>query len=206
MLIDAPIVAILRGVKPDEVLAVADALIVSGIRAIEVPLNSPDPLSSIGRLTRRYGNSCACGAGTVLNARQVDEVHAAGGTLIVSPNTDVQVIERAVALGLEVIPGFATATEAFTAIAAGARKLKLFPAATYGPGHVKALRAVLPPDIRLYAVGGVGADTIGEWLDAGIYGIGVGSEVFQPGRSAKEVGERAAAIVAAFRAHGKAGG
>jgi 2-dehydro-3-deoxyphosphogalactonate aldolase len=142
----------------------------------------------------------------VLNARQVDEVHAAGGTLIVSPNTDVQVIGRAVALGLEVIPGFATATEAFTAIAAGARKLKLFPAATYGPRHVKALRAVLPPDIRLYAVGGVGVDAIGEWLDAGIYGIGVGSEVFQPWRSAKEVGERAAAIVAAFRAHGKASG
>ncbi len=198
---DAPrIVAILRGVKPEEVLKVAEALIASGIRAIEVPLNSPDPLSSIRLLAQAYGDSCICGAGTVLSAQQVDAVHAAGGTLIVSPNTDVQVISRAASLGLDVMPGFATATEAFTAIAAGARKLKLFPALSYGPRHVKALRAVLPPDVEIYAVGGVAAEDIGDWIAAGMHGIGVGSELFQPGRSAREVGERAAAIVAAFRA------
>jgi 2-dehydro-3-deoxyphosphogalactonate aldolase len=197
----APIVAILRGVTPDEVVDVANVLVESGIRAIEVPLNSPEPLKSIERLARVHGERCACGAGTVLNAQQVDAVHAAGGTLIVSPNTNASVISRAVSLGIDVMPGFATATEAFTAMAAGARHLKLFPAATYGPAHVKALRAVLPTDVRLYAVGGVSAGNISTWLEAGIAGIGAGTDVYQPGRALTDIAARAAALVAAFRSH-----
>lgn len=193
-----PIVAILRGVRPDEVLGIAEALIRSGVRAIEVPLNSPEPLESIRRLNDSLGDSCLCGAGTVLNVRDVDAVHAAGGSLIVSPNTEASVIARAVELGLTPVPGFATASEAFTALGAGARHLKLFPASTYGPSHVKALRAVLPKDVKIYAVGGVGVTTLGPWLQAGINGIGAGSELYQPGFSAEDVARRAAALVAAF--------
>src|SRR5688500_10967814 len=126
-----PIVAILRGVRPEEILDIASALISSGIRAIEVPLNSPDPLTSVARLSAAFGSDCLCGAGTVLTPAQVDQVKAAGGSLIVSPNTDARVIRHAVDLGLAVMPGFATATEAFAAIDAGARHLKLFPAGTY---------------------------------------------------------------------------
>jgi len=193
-----PIVAILRGVRPDEVLGIADALIRSGVRAVEVPLNSPEPLESIRRLRESLGDSCLCGAGTVLNVRDVDAVHAAGGSLIVSPNTDASVIARAVELGLTAMPGFATASEAFTALAAGARHLKLFPASTYGPSHVKALRAVLPQGTKIYAVGGVGVTMLGPWLQAGVDGIGAGSELYQPGFTAEEVGSRAIALVRAF--------
>ena len=195
---DCPIVAILRGIRPAEVLDIAQALIASGVRAIEVPLNSPQPLESIRRLRESLGDACLSGAGTVLEADEVDAVHAAGGTLIVSPNTDAEVIRRAVELRMTVVPGFATASEAFTALSAGAAHLKLFPASTYGPAHVKALRAVLPSRTKIYAVGGVGAATIGPWLEAGIDGIGAGSELFKPGFAAKEVAERATALVAAF--------
>lgn len=194
----APVIAILRGVRPDEVLEIAGALVESGIRAIEVPLNSPAPLESIRLLSRMLGDSCLVGAGTVLDAHQVDAVHAAGGKLIVAPNTNVEVVRRAVALGLTVMPGFSTATEAFAALGAGARHLKLFPASTHGPAHVKALRAVLPAGTRIYAVGGVDAAAIPEWVAAGIDGIGIGGDLFQPGRSADEVAQRARALVAAF--------
>lgn len=193
-----PIVAILRGVRPDEVLGIAEALIRCGLRALEVPLNSPEPLESVRRLHEAFGDSCLCGAGTVLTVSEVDAVHAAGGSLIVAPNTDAAVIARAVELGLTAIPGFATATEAFTALAAGARHLKLFPASTYGPAHLKALRAVLPKGTRVYAVGGVGVTTLGPWLQAGIDGIGAGSELYQPGFSPEDVARRATALVAAF--------
>ncbi len=193
------IVAILRGITPAEILPVADALVEAGIDGIEVPLNSPQPLRSIEALCRAHGDAVLCGAGTVLAAADVDAVREAGGKLIVTPNTDAEVIARAASLGLVAMPGFATASEAFAALRAGARALKLFPAGTYGPGHVKALRAVLPADKPVYAVGGVGAANIREWLRAGVHGIGVGTELYQPGISAEEVGQRARRLVAAFK-------
>lgn len=193
-----PIIAILRGIRPDEVLEVSRALFERGIRGIEVPMNSPDALESVRRVSRSLGESCLCGAGTVLDAAQVDAVHAAGAKLIVAPNSDANVIRRAVALGLEVLPGFLTPTEAFTALSAGARHLKLFPAQTCGTSHMQALRAVLPRDTKIFAVGGVGPQTIAGWRAAGVDGIGVGSDLYRPGSSADEVAERAARIVAAF--------
>ena len=193
-----PIVAILRGVKPDEVLEVAAALVEAGIGAIEVPLNSPDPLTSIGRLCAAFGDRALCGAGTVLTPRAVEEVAGVGGKLIVTPNADPEVIARAVALGLAVTPGFATPSEAFAAVKAGARTLKLFPAGTFGPGHVKAVRDVLPKDVAVYAVGGVGAANLGPWKAAGVAGVGVGGELYKPGFTPEEVGRRAAALVAAW--------
>lgn len=193
------IVAILRGIAPDEIAPIAEALIAAGIDAIEVPLNSPTPLRSVSTLSRLHGVRALCGAGTVLTPAQVDMVHAAGGRLIVSPNTDAEVIARAAALGLVAMPGFATASEAFAAIRAGARALKLFPATTYGPEHVGALRQVLPREVPIYAVGGVGAANLAEWLRAGAYGIGAGSELYQPGFKPGDVRRRALRLVAAFR-------
>jgi 2-dehydro-3-deoxyphosphogalactonate aldolase len=192
-----PLIAILRGVRPDEILPIAAALIDSGIRGIEVPLNSPEPLLSIRRLAEQFGEQCLCGAGTVLKPAQVDAAADAGGKLIVTPNVSAPVISRSVALGLHVVPGFATATEAFEALDAGATALKLFPASSYGVAHLKALRAVLPP-IKIFAVGGVGARTLQEWAEAGVDGVGFSSDIYAPGRSAAEVGARAAAIVAAW--------
>ncbi len=199
-LADLPLVAILRGVRPDEVVAVAEAAFAAGFRLIEVPLNSPDPLESIARLARSFEGRALVGAGTVLSPASVDAVHAAGGRLIVTPNTDEAVISRAVALGLVALPGFATASEAFRAIAAGARMLKLFPAATYGPGHLKALGAVIPADVRLMAVGGVGPAEMGAWRAAGAKGFGIGGELYRPGATPEEVGRRARDMVAAWRA------
>jgi 2-dehydro-3-deoxyphosphogalactonate aldolase len=195
-----PLVAILRGIRTDEVLEVAAALHEAGIGAIEVPLNSPTPLESVARLAARFGDRCLCGAGTVLRAADVDEVHAAGGRLIVTPNTVPAVIERAAALGLTVMPGFATATEAFAALGAGASLLKLFPAASYGPAHLKALRDVLPPALSVFAVGGVGAANLVPWRQAGCAGLGVGGDLYRAGHSAGEVHRRALALVAAWRA------
>ena len=199
-----PIIAILRGVRPGEVLDVAGALIESGIRTIEVPMNLPDPLRSIEHLSDAFADSCLCGAGTVLAPDQVDDVKAAGGSLIVAPNVDVRVIRRALDLGLQVMPGFATATEAFAATEAGAHRLKLFPAASYGTDHLKALRAVLPDSVRIHAVGGVGTRNLAEWFQAGIDGVGIGTELFRPGYTAQEVARRARAVVAAFHACGRA--
>ena len=195
-----PLVAILRGIRPEEVLEVGTALHEAGIGAIEVPLNSPSPLDSVARLAGKFGDRCLCGAGTVLRPADVDAVHAAGGRLIVTPNTAPAVIERAVALGLTVMPGFATATEAFGALAAGAKMLKLFPAASYGPAHLKALRDVLPREAATFAVGGVGASNLAPWRQAGCAGLGVGGDLYRPGHSAGEVHRRALALVAAWRA------
>ena len=194
------IVAILRGITPDEILPVADALIAAGIDAIEVPFNSPQALRSIESLCGAHGDRVLCGAGTVLTVAQVDAVREAGGKLVVSPNTDVDVIRRTVAHGMIAMPGFATASEAFTALQAGAHALKLFPAGTYGSGHVKALRAVLPDEVRLYAVGGCGATNIGEWLRAGVQGLGVGGDLYQPGFAPADVQERARRLTAAYAA------
>jgi 2-dehydro-3-deoxyphosphogalactonate aldolase len=193
-----PLVAILRGIVADEVVAVAEALCRAGFGIIEVPLNSPDPLNSIGRLASALGDRCLCGAGTVLSPAEVEAVSARGGRLIVAPNTDRSVIARATALGMVSMPGFATASEAFAARDAGASALKLFPAASYGPGHIRALRAVLPASVPVLAVGGVGADAMAEWIRAGVSGFGIGSDLYRPGMSAAEVGERAARLVAAF--------
>ena len=194
-----PIVAILRGVRPGEVVGVATALIKSGIRAIEVPLNSPEPLASIERISSACADACLCGAGTVLEPRQVDDVKAAGGSLVVSPNVDVRVIRRALEVGLTVMPGFATATEAFAAVEAGAQHLKLFPASTYGTGHLGALRAVLPKTVRVYAVGGVGAQNLAAWLQAGADGVGIGTELYRPGDTPNDVALRADTLVATWR-------
>jgi 2-dehydro-3-deoxyphosphogalactonate aldolase len=197
---ELPIVAILRGIRPDEILEVAGTLYEAGIRVIEVPLNSPDPLESIAKLANQFGDRCLCGAGTVLRPDQVDAVAEAGGKLIVSPDSNEAVIRRTVELGLVSAPGFATPTEAFAAIAAGAKTLKLFPAAAYGSRYLKALREVLPPDVSVLAVGGVGAAEMTEWLAAGAKGFGIGGELFKPGRPVAEIAERAAALVAAYRA------
>jgi len=199
LLDDLPVVAILRGVSPDNVVAVSEVLYDAGIRAIEVPLNSPDPYRSIEQLSRTFGGRCLCGAGTVLSAEDVQRAHEAGARLIVSPNTDTAVIARTIGLGMASMPGFATATEAFIAIAAGATRLKLFPATTYGAGHAKALKAVLPSGASVYAVGGIGVDHIAEWMKAGIAGFGFGSELFKPDYGLDEISKRANDIVRAVR-------
>lgn len=194
-----PVVAILRGITPEEVVDHAAALYEAGVRGVEVPLNSPDPLVSIRRLSDRFGRDMALGAGTVLTAHQVEGVAAVGGRIIVSPNTQPEVIRRAVALRLDPAPGFATATEAFAAWEAGARHLKMFPAATYGPGHLKQLKAVLPPGAVVWAVGGVGPDGMAEWWAAGARAFGIGGELYRPGQSPRETGEKAARVVTAAR-------
>jgi 2-dehydro-3-deoxyphosphogalactonate aldolase len=199
-LAESGIVAIIRGVRPDEVLAVAEALYSAGVRVIEAPLNSPDPYDSIRRLADAYGRRIVCGGGTILTADQAGAVAAAGGRLMVSPNTDPRVIRRAVALGMTPFPGFASATEAFAAIEAGARHLKLFPAATYGPDHLKALKAVLPKDVAVAPVGGVGAADMAQWRKAGAACFGIGSEIYKPGMAPDEVHRRAVELVQAEKA------
>ncbi len=195
---DMPLVAILRGVRPDEALAVAAALADAGVRAVEVPMNSPEPLESLRRLGE-LADRLVYGAGTVLDVPTVDRVADLGGQIIVAPNTDPEVIARSLARGLVPMPGFGTASEAFAAIRAGARYLKLFPAATYGANHLKALKAVLPSDAVVQPVGGVGPEQMAEWWAAGARGFGVGGELYKPGMAPDEVGRRAAALVAAVR-------
>lgn len=195
-----PVVAILRGLVAERAVEVGEALFAEGIRSIEVPLNSPDPFTSIRALVDRFGDECLCGAGTVLTVDDVARTRDAGGQLIVSPNCDPDVIAAAVQAGMTVMPGVATATEAFAAVRAGAGIVKLFPAATYGSKHVKALRDVLPKQVRVYPVGGIGADDIREWLQAGAAGFGFGSELFRPTYSLQEIIERTRRVVAAYRA------
>jgi 2-dehydro-3-deoxyphosphogalactonate aldolase len=195
-----PLVAVIRGVTPDEVEDIGEALYEAGIRIIEVPLNSPEPLKSIQKLAKRMGKRALVGAGTVLEAREVAEVKMAGGQLIVSPNTNVEVISAAVAAGLVSCPGYFTPSEAFSALDAGAHALKLFPAEAATPAVVKAQRAVLPKDIPLLVVGSVKPDMMARWLDAGANGFGLGSGVFRPGNSAAEVLANARAYVAGLTA------
>ncbi|HYE42240.1 MAG TPA: 2-dehydro-3-deoxy-6-phosphogalactonate aldolase [Caulobacteraceae bacterium] len=199
-LAEAPIVAIIRGVTPEEVLAQVDALCRAGVRVVEVPLNSPHPMRSIQLAAEAFRGRMVVGAGTVLTPAQVDEVADAGGRIAVAPNTDPAVIRHALARGLEPFPGFATATEAFAAYAAGARRLKLFPASTYGTAHLRALMAVLPKDAAVYAVGGAGPDTMAEWRASGAQGFGLGSDLYKPGQGAAETFEKAARAVAAAKA------
>jgi 2-dehydro-3-deoxyphosphogalactonate aldolase len=199
LLAELPLVAILRGVTPDRIEGVASALFEAGLRAIEVPLNSPEPFKSIEILARTFGDRCLCGAGTVLSVADVDKVVAAGGKLLVTPNTNPAVIARGVEKGLTVMPGFYTPSEAFAAIAAGAKTLKLFPASSGGIGHLQAMLAVLPKTVPVYAVGGVGAGNMSEWRKAGAAGFGLGSELFKPDFSDADIAARAQKAVAAFR-------
>ena len=196
---EAPVVAIVRGVRPDEILDHAAALFDAGVRGVEVPLNSPDPIESIRKLTAEFGGRMVTGAGTVLSAERVDAVAEAGGRIIVSPNTSGEVIRRAVELKLDSAPGFATATEAFMAIEAGAQHLKLFPAVTYGPAHLKQLKAVLPPEVTVWAVGGVGAPDLAEWWAAGARAFGLGGELYRAGQSPAETRAKAQAVMTAIR-------
>lgn len=193
-----PLVAILRGVTPDTVEAIGDALVEAGFSLIEVPLNSPDPLNSIGRLARRLGDHAVVGAGTVLTVADVAAVRDAGGQLIVSPNTDTDVIRAAVAADMVCLPGYFTPSEGFAAIAAGAHGLKLFPAEGAGPAVLKAQRAVLPRSVPMLVVGGITPDGMAPWRAAGADGFGLGSALYRPGDDADAVGAAARRFVAAL--------
>lgn len=195
-----PVVAILRGLTPPDALAVTGALIKAGIRLIEVPLNSPDPFASITAMQAQFGETALIGAGTVLDRAAVDRLAATGARLMVTPNTDPAIVAHGVALGLEVMPGFMTASEAFTAIGAGARRLKLFPASALSPAYLKSLREVIDRDVGLWAVGGTGASNLPAWLTAGAEGLGVGSALYAPGDEAQVVAAKAEKLVAAWRA------
>jgi len=196
---ECPLIAILRGVTPGEAEAIGDAIYESGIRIIEVPLNSPDPLRSIELLSAKFGESMLVGAGTVLSVDQVNQVKDAGGRLIVSPDTNIDVIAAAAAEGLVSSPGYFTPSEAFAAIRAGAHALKLFPAEGASTAALKAQLAVLPKDIPVLAVGGIKTDNMQPWLEAGAAGFGLGSGLYKPGQSAGETLEKARAYVAGVR-------
>jgi 2-dehydro-3-deoxyphosphogalactonate aldolase len=194
-----PLVAIIRGVTPDEVVAVGEAILSAGIHIIEVPLNSPYPFESIDRLSQALGQRALIGAGTVLDTLSVARVKDAGGRLVVAPNTNAQVIAAAVQAEMVAAPGYFTPTEAFAALDAGAQALKLFPAEGASPAVLKAQRAVLPKQVPILVVGGVQPGDIAKWRDAGANGFGLGSGVFTPGRSPDEVHARAKAYVEAAR-------
>jgi 2-dehydro-3-deoxyphosphogalactonate aldolase len=192
------LVAILRGVVPERAVEIGNVLYDAGIRAIEVPLNSPSPFASIAKLAA-CRSDWTVGAGTVLSADDVRRAHDAGARLVLAPNCNADVIRAARELAMHVMPGIATATEAFTALAAGAQQLKLFPAVTYGPRHLEALRAVLPAHVGVFPVGGIGGQDIARWLAAGAAGFGFGSELFRPGYGVADVGRRAQELVRALQ-------
>lgn len=194
-----PLVAIIRGVTPSEVEAIGDALVEAGIRIIEVPLNSPDPFASIERLAKRLGDDALIGAGTVLQVGQVASVADSGGRIIVSPNTDTQIIAATVAAGLVSSPGYFTPSEGFAALRAGAHVLKLFPAEAASPAVIKAHRAVLPRDLALLVVGGITPSGMAAYRAAGANGFGLGGALYRPGQSAAEVAAQARGFVAALQ-------
>jgi 2-dehydro-3-deoxyphosphogalactonate aldolase len=195
----APLIAILRGITPDEAESVGAALIEAAFEIIEVPLNSPTPLATIERLAARFGGAALIGAGTVLSANDVDAVGDAGGRLIVMPHSDTEVVRRAKARDLVCVPGFATPTEAFAVIAAGADALKLFPAEGSSPAVLKSLRAVLPRGTPIIPVGGIDERSFEVWLAAGAAGFGIGSALYKPGVTADVLRARAQTLVAALR-------
>lgn len=196
-----PLVAILRRVRPDEVVGIGKALVSAGFRIVEVPLNSPEPLESIRRLATAVGDRALVGAGTVLDAGQVADVQAAGGRLVVSPSVDAEVIRATVAAGLVSLPGYQTPSEAFAALKAGAHGLKLFPAEAASPAVLKAQRAVLPREVPVLVVGGVTPGSMGPWLAAGADGFGLGSALYRPGQTAAEVRGQAEDFMRALRSH-----
>jgi 2-dehydro-3-deoxyphosphogalactonate aldolase len=198
-LIPTPLVAILRGVKPDEAEAIAAPIVEAGFGAIEVPLNSPEPLASIAILARRFGERIVIGAGTVLEPYEVDDVAEAGARLVVAPNADRAVIERAAKLKLVSLPGVATMTEAFAALKAGASGLKLFPGEAIPPEVVRAWRSVLPKATPLLPVGGITPERIAPYRRAGADGFGIGSALYKPGASVDKVARAAEAFVKAWR-------
>nr|WP_199045244.1 2-dehydro-3-deoxy-6-phosphogalactonate aldolase [Dyella sp. ASV24] len=196
-----PLVAILRGLTPDEAVDIGRVLVDAGFRMLEVPLNSPQPFESIRRMVDALGDDTLIGAGTVLDPAHVTKVADAGGRLIVMPHADAHVIRAAKQAGLYCVPGVATPTEAFAALAAGADALKLFPAEQASPAVLKAWRAVLPKDLAVLPVGGIAPDTMGPWLAAGANGFGIGSALYAPGRSASDVAARARAFADGWRSH-----
>ena len=195
-----PLVAILRGITPDEAVSIGRVLAEAGFRVLEVPLNSPQPMESIRRLSQSLGDSVLVGAGTVMTPAQVDEVTAAGGRLIVMPHADTAVIRAAKAAGMICVPGVATPTEAFAALAAGADGLKLFPADQVTPAGLKAWRAVLPASVAVLPVGGIALGNMAAWLAAGAQGFGIGAALYAPGLAADEVASRARAFAQAWAA------
>lgn len=194
-----PLVAILRGIRPDEIVAVADALVDLGYSMIEVPLNSPDPLDSLARIGGRYDPAILIGAGTVLSAVEVMQVQQAGGSLVVAPNANPRVIAEGAKRNMVVLPGFATPTEAFAAIEAGATGLKFFPAEAASPKALRAQRSVLPKDMPILVVGGIQPTDMADWSAAGADGFGLGSGLFAPGMTARDVAARAALYQKALR-------
>jgi 2-dehydro-3-deoxyphosphogalactonate aldolase len=195
-----PLIAILRGVTPQEVVGIGEAVFDAGFSLIEVPLNSPDPLDSVARLAQAFAGRAVIGAGTVLEEQEVEAVHAAGATMIISPNANIEVIERTVRAGLVSLPGIDTPSEAFAALRAGATALKLFPAEGASPSVLKAMRAVLPASVRVFPVGGITPDNMSGWLKAGAAGFGLGSALYTPGSTPEQVSIRARKFVAALAA------
>jgi 2-dehydro-3-deoxyphosphogalactonate aldolase len=194
------LIAILRGVRPEEVCAVGDTLYGAGFRSIEVPLNSPDPFASIEALRGHLPQDALVGAGTVFDPADVGRAHGVGAQTIVSPHTDPEVVAETVRRGMRSYPGAATPSDAFAALRAGTRRVKVFPSQQVGPGGLKAWREVLPPDVELLPVGGVGAGSMAGWVAAGATGFGVGSALYRAGRDVADLGTRAAALVEAWHA------
>lgn len=195
-----PLVAILRGLEPERAVAVAQVLIDAGIELIEVPMNSPEPLRSIAAIIEAFDAQAMIGAGTVMSVDTVDDLAQLGASLVVAPNCDDRVIARADTHGMLALPGVMTPTEMFAAIESGAAGLKIFPAELFTPAAVKAVRAVLPPELPVFAVGGVNASNMADYLKAGATGFGLGSALFKPGKPVEEVAADAREIVAAFQA------
>ena len=194
-----PLIAILRGITPGEALAHVGAVIDAGFDAVEIPLNSPEWEKSIPAVVDAFGDNALIGAGTVLQPEQVDHLAKMGCRLIVTPNINAKVIRRAVGYGMTVCPGCATATEAFTALDAGAQALKIFPSSAFGPDYIKALKAVLPASVPVFAVGGVTPDNLAQWMKAGCVGAGLGSDLYRAGQSVARTAQQAAAFVKAYR-------
>ncbi|EJQ2007853.1 2-dehydro-3-deoxy-6-phosphogalactonate aldolase [Cronobacter sakazakii] len=194
-----PLIAILRGITPDEAHDHVAAVIDAGFEAVEIPLNSPGWRTSIAAMVNAFGDRALIGAGTVLKPEQVDELAEMGSKLVVTPNIQPEVIRRAVSYGMTVCPGCATATEAFNAIEAGAQVLKIFPSSAFGPDYIKALKAVLPPEIPVFAVGGVTPENLAVWLNAGCIGAGLGSDLYRAGQPVERTAAQAKAFVKAYR-------
>ncbi|QQN36410.1 MULTISPECIES: 2-dehydro-3-deoxy-6-phosphogalactonate aldolase [Rahnella] len=196
---ELPLIAILRGITPQDVQAHVTALLEAGFDAVEIPLNSPDWQRSISETVKEFGHRALIGAGTVLQPAQVDELNTMGSRLVVTPNIQPEVIRRAVGYGMTVCSGCATATEAFNALDAGAQALKIFPSNAFGPDYIKALKAVLPPEIPVFAVGGITPENLHLYLNAGCIGAGLGSDLYRAGQSVERTAQQANAFVKAYK-------